>query len=276
MPIEDLGLLILDNPQITLSHALIGELLENNIALITCNKQHLPTGLMLNLQGNTLQSARFQAQIAASEPLKKQLWQQTIQAKIRNQAALLESLQKPATPLWRWAEEVRSGDPDNKEARAAVHYWKYLLDENPDFRRGTDGIPPNSLFNYAYAIVRATAARALVASGMLPTLGIFHRNQYNAYCLADDLMEPYRPFADALVISILRKKPSLMYGLDELTPPLKRELLAIATHDVWLKKQRSPLMVAVQHSAASLAKCFEKKARTLLYPSFVGYEPIKC
>lgn len=269
-PLEDVGIVILDNPQIIITQALIAEMLAQNIALISCNPQHLPTGLMLNLQSHKLQSARFQSQIAASEPLKKQLWQQTVQAKIRNQAALLQTLHKPFAPLLRWAEEVRSGDPDNKEARAAVYYWKHLFEENIAFSRSPDGLPPNNLLNYAYAIVRAMVARSLVGSGLLPTLGIFHRNQYNAYCLADDIMEPYRPFADALVIRLLKQQPDLIESLEQLTPPLKRELLDIATHDVWLKKQRSPMMVAIQHTTASLAKCFDKKSRLLLYPTFTA------
>ncbi|SFC70741.1 CRISP-associated protein Cas1 [Flexibacter flexilis DSM 6793] len=270
-PLEEVGIVILDNPQITITQALVTEMLSQNIALICCNSQHLPTGLMLNLHGNTLQSAHFREQIAATEPLKKQLWQQTVQAKIRNQATLLEMLQRPAQPLWRWAEDIKAGDPDNKEARAAAYYWKHLFEEDADFRRSPDGLPPNNLLNYAYAIVRAMVARSLVASGLLPTLGIFHRNQYNAYCLADDIMEPYRPFADALVLGLLRRNPELADSLDGLTPAIKREVLGIVTQDVWHAKQRHTMSAAIERSTASLAKCFARKSKTIFYPHFEGY-----
>jgi len=187
LPIEDIGVVILDHQQITISQALIAKLLANNVALITCDNSHHPTGLLLNLDGNTLQSAKFQAQIEASLPLKKQLWQQTVAAKISNQANVLESKGTGAKNLRNWSMEVKSGDADNHEAMAAVYYWKNLFEIFPEFKRERFGEPPNNLLNYGYAILRAVVARAIVGSGLLPTLGIFHKNQYNAYCLADDL-----------------------------------------------------------------------------------------
>lgn len=265
LPIEDIGVLILDHQQITITQALIAKLLANNVALITCDNSHHPTGLMLNLDGHTLQSARFQAQVDASVPLKKQLWQQTISAKINNQAMMLESINIRAKNLRNWAQEVKSGDADNHEAIAAAYYWKNFFPIFPEFKRERFGEAPNNLLNYGYAILRAVVARNIVASGMLPTLGIFHKNQYNAYCLADDIMEPYRPFVDKLVWNIVRQNGKYL----ELGPSMKKDLLNIPAMDVMINEEKSPLMVAVQKTTASLAKCFEGKQRKILYPEFV-------
>ncbi len=266
VPIEDIGVLIADHQQITISQALLAKLLANNVAFICCDDSHLPTGLLLNLDGHTLQSAKFAAQVEASMPLKKQLWQQTVAAKITNQARLLAAQRIPVKNMLNWAEEVRSGDADNLEATAAAYYWKHIFAGFPDFRRERFGDPPNNLLNYGYAILRAVVARSLVASGLLPTLGIFHRNQYNAYCLADDIMEPYRPFVDRVVVEITRMHGNFL----ELTPNMKRDLLQIPAGDVLIKGEKSPLMVAVQKTTASLARCFEGKMRKIDYPEFVG------
>jgi CRISPR-associated protein Cas1 len=262
VPIEDIGVLILDHQQITISQALIAKLLANNVALITCDNSHHPTGMLLNLDGHTLQSQKFQAQVEASVPLKKQLWQQTIITKINNQAAMLESIRIGAKNMRSLAAEVKSGDSENHEAIAAVYYWKNIFPLFPDFKRERFGEAPNNLLNYGYAILRAVVARSIVSSGMLPTLGIFHRNQYNAYCLADDIMEPYRPFVDKVVVNIVNLNGKFL----ELTPSMKKELLNIPAIDVKLNDEKSPLMVAVQKTTASLAKCFEGKQRKILYP----------
>jgi CRISPR-associated protein Cas1 len=262
VPIEDIGVLILDHQQITISQALIAKLLANNVALITCDNSHHPTGMLLNLDGHTLQSQKFQAQLEASVPLKKQLWQQTVITKINNQAAMLESIRISAKNMRSLAAEVKSGDSENHEAVAAVYYWKNLFPLFPDFKRERFGEAPNNLLNYGYAILRAVVARSIVASGMLPTLGIFHRNQYNAYCLADDIMEPYRPFVDKVVVNIINLNGKFL----ELTPSMKKELLNIPVIDVKINDEKSPLMVAVQKTTASLAKCFEGKQRRILYP----------
>lgn len=263
-PIEDIGLLILDHRQITITQALLSKLLANNTAVITCDDTHHPTGMLLNLDGNSLQSQKHQAQLEASVPLKKQLWQQTVIAKIQNQAALLIQEREEANYLLKLADEVKSGDTDNCEAQAAAYYWKRLFPEFLEFRRERYGPPPNNLLNYGYAILRALVARSLVASGMLPTFGIHHRNQYNSYCLADDIMEPYRPFVDKTVCDIVRMNGRFL----EMTPKMKASLLAIPAMDVQMGGQKSPLMNAVQRTTASLAKCFEGKTRKLLYPGF--------
>jgi CRISP-associated protein Cas1 len=267
IPVEDIGIVVLDDPQITISQSLIATLLEHNVALITCNGTHHPTGMLLPLDGNTLQTERFKAQIDASEPLRKQLWQQTVQAKILNQAHLLYAVNphilspKRLTYL---AQTTKSGDPDNHEAQAAVYYWANLFPPALQFRRKPEGEAPNHLLNYGYAILRAITARALVCSGLLPTLGIHHHNKYNAYCLADDIMEPYRPFVDRIVCSMMNQH----HDYQILTKEIKAELLGIATTDVMLNEQQHPLMVAVSMTTASLVKCFEGKQRKLLYPKF--------
>lgn len=263
IPIEDIGVVVLDNKQITITQAVLESLLENNCAVLTCDSHHLPVGLMLPLEGNTIQNERFRDQLSASVPLKKQLWQQTIQAKIRNQAMVLQHVyEEPAENMLAWVQIVKSGDSDNVEGRAAAFYWKNVFTDNPYFLRGRIGEPPNNLLNYGYAIVRAIVARALVCNGLLPTLGIHHHNRYNAYCLADDIMEPYRPYVDLKVIEILQK------GIEhtELTKECKQELLSIPMMDVQINGQVSPLMLAVSQTTTSLVKCFNGTSRKLTYP----------
>ena len=262
-PIEDIGVVIIDHRQISITSGAIDALLDNNCAIITCNAKSMPTGLMLPLYGNTTQNERFREQLDASQPLRKQLWQQTIQYKINNQAAVLAAHTDAEAKCMRvWANEVRSGDPDNMEARAAVYYWARLLPDIPVFYRDREGPAPNHFFNYGYAILRAVIARSLVASGLLPTLGIHHHNRYNAYCLADDIMEPYRPYVDQLVLSVIKE-----FGHDaELEKPVKARLLTIPTLDVTINGKRSPLMVAAQQTTATLYKCFSGEIRKIAYP----------
>lgn len=266
-PIEDIGIVILDNKRITITQGLLEALLENNCAVITCDSHSMPVGLMLPLYGNSTQNERFREQLEASLPLRKQLWQQTIKAKIENQAAVLASYSKVSTKaMERWANDVRSGDPENIEGRAAAYYWKNVFSEFKQlagFTRDRNGIPPNNLLNYGYAILRAIVARGLVSSGMLPTLGIHHHNRYNAYCLADDIMEPYRPYVDQLVLSIVSEcEPDDM----ELTKEVKFKLLGIPTIEVTVNGKKSPLMVAVTQTTASLYKCFSGEQRKIAYP----------
>lgn len=262
VPIEDLGVIILDHKQITITQALLAELMDNNCAVITCDSQRLPTGLFLPLAGNTVQNERFRLQLDASLPLKKQLWQQTIEAKIRNQAAmLLYTTGEEHKNMMKWSDSVKSGDTDNMEARAAVYYWKTIFPGNPYFVRDHEGSGANALLNYGYAILRAIVARALVASGLLPTLGIHHHNRYNAYCLADDIMEPYRPYVDKMVFDILSDDPDT-----NITTSVKIKLLNIPVMEVNIGGRRSPLMVAVSHTTSSLVKCFRGESRRLAYP----------
>lgn len=263
IPIEDIGVVVLDNKQITISQAVMDALLSNNCALITCNDKHHPVGLQLPLDGHTLQNELFRKQIDASEPLKKQMWQQTIACKIAGQAYVLRSQQIDCPNMRAWAQQVRSGDADNMEGRAAAFYWKNLF-HDPDFVRGQEEAPPNNLLNYGYAIVRAMMARSLVAAGLLPTLGIHHHNRYNAYCLADDIMEPYRPLVDMLVLDIMKEREDI----STLSIEIKRDLLALSTMDVQIGGKRSPMMIAMQTTATSVQKCFTGEARKIIYPEW--------
>jgi len=292
IPIEDIGIVVLDNKQVTITQGLIEALLDNNVAVITCNSKHLPTGLLLPLSGNTIQSERFRAQIDASEPLKKQLWAQTASQKIKNQAALLESIGINNSYLIPLYKNVNSGDTNNCEATAAAYYWQHIFsgidlnnfekaddnianNEEPEnideeigevtFKRLREGNPPNNYLNYGYAILRGTMARSIVCAGLLPTLGIFHHNRYNAYCLADDLMEPYRPYIDKVVLNVIKE-----HGLKEdLTKEIKAMLLTIPAIDVIMFDEKSPLLIATQRTANSLVKCFNGEQRKLVYPEFV-------
>ena len=264
VPIEDIGVVVLDNKQITITQAAIGALLDNNVAVITCDDHRMPMGLMLPLAGNTTQSERYRHQIDASLPLKKQLWQQTIQAKILNQSTvLLRQRNMECGNMEAWAKLVKSGDGDNLEARAAAFYWQNLFGNIKGFNRDREGIPPNNLLNYGYAILRAVVARSLVGSGLLPTLGIHHHNRYNAYCLADDIMEPYRPYVDKLVAEIVDS------GVDvsKLTTEIKSKLLSIPVLDVVINGRRSPLMIGVGMTTASLYKCYSGEIRKISYPT---------
>lgn len=264
IPIEDIGVVILDSPQITVTQTVLVKLLENNTAVVTCNSSHHPIGLQLCLDGNTLQSERFQKQISASEVLKKNLWQQTIQSKIYNQAMFLQELGIPIRNMLLWSRSVTSGDTKNHEARAAAYYWETLLQSHDNFKRERFGEYPNNFFNYTYAILRAIVARNLVGSGLLPTLGIHHKNKYNAYCLADDIMEPYRPYADRLVLETIQKYPDT----EDINKEIKSMLLTLPVIDVKINKQQRPLLVAVAETTASLAQCFAGKRRKIKYPTF--------
>ena len=263
IPIEDIGVVILDNRRITITSGAMEALLENNCAVITCNQKSMPIGLLLPLCGNTTQNERFRSQLEASLPLRKQLWQQTIKQKILNQEHVLRINTAQETKCMRvWSNDVRSGDSDNLEARAAAYYWRNVFTTYPNFVRDREGTPPNNLLNYGYAILRAIIARALVGSGLLPTLGIHHHNRYNAYCLADDIMEPYRPYVDQLVLDIIQCN----LEISDITRDLKMQLLGIPMLDVVINGKRSPLMIAAQQTTASLAKCFAGECKRISYP----------
>jgi len=264
IPVEDIGIVVLDHKQITITQALLEALMENNAVVITCNSTHHPSGLLMPLNGNTVQNERFRSQLDATEPLKKQLWAQTITQKIKNQSMVLEARgieNEFLIPLYR---NVKSGDTDNCEATAAAYYWQHIFPGIEGFKRFREGIPPNNYLNYGYALLRATMARSLVGAGLLPTLGIHHANRYNAYCLADDIMEPYRPYVDQVVCETVDR-----YGTDEnISTEIKTILLKIPAMDVNLDGEKSPLMVATQRTAVSLVRCFEGEQRKILYPEY--------
>lgn len=261
IPIEDIGIVVLDHKCITITTTVLQLFLKNDVALLQCDDKSMPQGLFFPLYGNTRQTERHRQQLKSSAPLKKQLWAQTVRAKILNQAALLSHLHHTEIRgMSNWANEVRSGDPDNMEARAAVYYWKNLFPSLPHFVREREGQFPNLLLNYGYAILRAIVARALVISGMLPSWGIFHSNKYNPFCLADDIMEPYRPYVDLLVYHMLEE------GCTQLDKEAKARLLDIPILDVFITEKRRPLMTAVSQTTASLFKCFNIERRLIDYP----------
>lgn len=263
IPIEDVGIVVLESPQITITNGLLSKLLQNKAAIITCDSFHLPSGFLQPLTGHSEQSERIRHQLTASVPLQKNLWQQTISAKITNQANFLAHQNIPTRKMYKWASNVKSGDTENHESRAAVYYWKHIFNiEN--FTRGQKNEAPNNLLNYGYAILRAVTARALVSSGMLPSVGIFHHNKYNAFCLADDIMEPYRVYVDMLVNDIIKmNKP-----YNELTTNLKMSLLQLPAIDVFIDGNKSPLMVAMSRTTNSLYECFKGVNRKVLYPIY--------
>ena len=265
IPIEDLGLIVLDHPQISLTHGLMEALSSNNTAVLFTDKKHMPQAMVLPMSVHTTYTENVRIQLEASEPLKKQLWKQTVQAKISNQAALLRLFHRPWEAVFALIDKVGSGDPANIEGRAAALYWKYLFGEfMDDFTRGREEAAPNNLLNYGYAILRSTIARNLIGSGLLLLSGIHHKNKYNPICLADDIMEPYRPYVDKIVFNILKSYPE---GVpDELNKDLKTKLLSIPALDVEIEGKQSPLMIAAQRTTASLMRCFEGESRKILYP----------
>lgn len=263
LPIEDIGLMVMDNPHINITNALLMSLNENNTAVITCDSSHLPLGLMLPMYSHHAFTEKLGDQIEASRPLKKNLWRQTVVAKIANQAALLSAEGICTGKMEYFIRQVRSDDSTNVEGRAAAHYWDCIFGD-PNFSRHRYGGPPNNMLNYGYAVLRAVVARSLIGSGLFPTIGIHHKNKYNPYCLADDIMEPYRPFVDSLILDLLEK----MEPPEELTTEIKRELLTIPVMDVIIDGERSPLMIAMQRTTASLAGCFAGTSRKIVYPVF--------
>jgi len=263
IPIEDLGYVVLENPQITITNGLLIKLVQNKTAVITCDRQHLPSGFLQPLTGHSEQTERMRYQLNASVPLKKNLWQQTVQAKITNQAIHLQIRGKNALKLKRWATEVKSGDTENHEAIAAAYYFQNLFDIE-GFSRNQKGVPPNNLLNYGYAVLRAVTARALVSSGLLPSVGIYHSNKYNAFCLADDIMEPYRIYVDQLIADLVFQGGNY----EELTKENKTLLLRIPAMDVVIEEKKSPLMVAMSRTTSSLFECFKGSSRKISYPVF--------
>jgi CRISP-associated protein Cas1 len=263
VPVEDIGFMLIEHMQVTLSMPLIEELMNHNVAVIFCNSKHHPQSMLLNMEGHHQQTEVYRQQVAASEPLKKNLWKQTVMAKIENQAKVLDKLGIDSNPLPHLAKQVKSGDSDNREGMAARIYWKRLFGD--DFTRERYGGWPNALLNYGYIVLRAAVARALTGSGLLPSFGIYHRNRYNAFCLADDMMEPYRPSIDHAVWDICQKYPDV----DLVEKEIKAELLNILSSDVGMKNQTRPLMIAITHTTASLAACFAGNKKQIEFPTIV-------
>jgi len=263
IPIEDIGILLIESREVLLSSYLLSELAASNVAVCVCDETHHPIGLQLPLSGHNLHGERFRTQLSAGETLRKQLWSNIVKAKIRNQGQVLDYYGFDSVALKERIRQLRSGDPGNEEGQAARYYWQTLMAEVPGFYRDRNGPPPNGLFNFGYTIIRTAVARSLVGSGLLPVAGIHHHNRYNAYPLADDLMEPFRPWVDREVVSIVRQ-----WGPEApLDKEVKMRLAGILTHDAAFEKGTSPLLIAIQQSAAQLAKCFETGKVVLSFPT---------
>lgn len=258
VPIEDIGFVILEHQQTNITLPLLNALSDNNVAVIFCGDNFMPNAMLMNLDSNKTQGESYRAQIEASEPLKKGMWKQIVEAKIRNQAALLNKLGKNGERLKPYYTNVKSGDADNREGVAAKIYWGELFGE--DFIRSREGVEPNNMLNYGYTLLRAAVARSLMGSGLFPAFGIFHRNRYNAFPLADDIMEPYRPYVDEIVFDLYAN------GERKLTKDVKSQLLRLLFTDTAFGKITRPLDVGLTMTSASLAKCFSGIQKKIAYP----------
>ena len=261
IPVEDIGFILLENQQLSITLPLLNALADNNAAVIVCTDKMMPNAMLLNLDSNSVQGERYRDQINASEPLKKNLWKQTVEAKIRNQAALLDKLDKDGSQLKPYWQNVKSGDTDNREGIAAKIYWDALFGD--DFMRYRSGVSPNEMLNYGYTVLRAAVTRSLMGSGLFPAFGIYHRNRYNAFPLADDIMEPYRPYVDEIVFDLYAN------GEQELNKDVKAELLKLLYVDTVFDKVTRPLDLGLSVTTSSLAKCFSGDQKKILYPLLV-------
>ncbi len=260
-PIEDIGVLIIENQMVRMTVPLLNALTNNNVAVIFCDDKFMPSSMLMSLESNNVQHETQKFQIEASLPTKKRLWKEIIECKIRNQAALLDIIGYNGSLLKPYWSNVLSGDSDNREGSAARIYWKQMYGQS--FIRDRNGEEPNSLLNYGYTILRAATARALLGSGLFLGFGLFHRSRYNAFPLADDIMEPYRPFVDYVVHQIYSKSANAC--IDKHT---KQELLRILVCDVRMNNQIRPLEVALSMTSASLVRALKDKKESVLYPSF--------
>lgn len=258
IPVEDIGFVLIEHQQVGVTMPLLNALADNNAAVVVCTDKMMPNAMLLNLNSNSIQGERYRDQISATEPLKKNLWKQTVEAKIRNQAALLDKLDKGGDKLKPYWQNVKSGDSDNREGVAAKIYWEALFGD--DFVRSRAGAPPNNMLNYGYTLLRAAVARSLMGSGLFPAFGIYHRNRYNSFPLADDIMEPYRPFVDEVVFDLYAN------GERELNQDVKAELLKLLYVDTLFDKLTKPLIMGLSVTTASLAKCFSGEQKKIMYP----------
>lgn len=260
-PIEDLGCVVLENQMISVTMPLLNELVKNNVAIILCDHRLMPTSMLMSLDANTTQAESLKYQLAVTEPQKKQVWKQIIEAKIKNQWALLQKLGIDNSALKPLYMNVKSGDADNREGIAAKLYWIRLF--GTEFKRGREGSPPNAMLNYGYAILRAATARALLGSGLLPNLGVFHKSRYNSFPLADDVMEPYRPYVDDVVYNLY------ISGCEELNKDTKAAILKILSCDVLIGKVMRPLQIALTMTTASLVRYYKGDIKKISLPALI-------
>lgn len=258
-PIEDIGFVIIEHPEVSISIPALNELADNNVSVIFCDKKKMPRTMLMTLEGNTTQQESYKYQIDASAPLKKKIWKQLVECKIRNQALLLNKVGRNGDVLKQYYMNVKSGDTDNREGVAAREYWNRIFDDG--FRREREGQAPNNLLNYGYTILRAAVARALVGSGLYPAFGVYHRNRYNAFPLADDMMEPYRPFVDEIVYHLYYDG-----AVSELDNLVKNKLLRVLFSDVKMGKVTRPLENALSLTTASLLRMYKGETDKLSLP----------
>ena len=267
VPIEDLGVLILQHPAIVLTQQLIVACQKNKVVIVFCDEKHLPYSLILPIgEGHTLHNKILKQQMAISEPTRKRLWQKIVQHKIKEQEQTLVMLNKESTRLSFLSTQVKTGDSGNCEAIAAQAYWKLLFGKA--FKRDTDLDGVNSLLNYGYAIIRAAVARSVCGAGLHPTIGLFHTNQYNALCLADDLMEPFRPWVDYVVYQMASTNSEVTINQQS-----KQALLGLMSEAVLYKKKTMPFMVALHYLMADLKRCYSNGIKTLPYPLLLTRVP---
>lgn len=265
-PLDDAGMVVIDHPQVTITAPLLQACAQQQVSVVICDQKHLPCGIWLPLSGHILTGGRTRAQLDAPKPLLKQLWQNTIKAKIQNQSRVLQKRKEPFAVLDKLALSVRSDDSTNTEATSAVYYWKYWLGRNAEFRRDPDGEPPNHLLNYGYSILRSMAARYLIGTGLWPIYGMHHSNVYNIFPLADDIMEPYRPMVDYFILQMIDADPVILENFS-IEKKDRTALLQLPFIDVFHNGSVRPLQVAMQLTCASLAKCYEEKSATFIeYP----------
>ena len=261
IPCEDIGVLLVDHQGTSYTHCVFTELLRCGAAVILCGSNHHPTGMLLPIESNSVQTERFRQQIEVKEPIKKRLWKQIVKAKIKHQARLAGSDSDVYKPLMALRHRVRSGDPENIEAQASRKFWPVYL-QDVTFHRNIDGPPPNNMLNYGYMVMRAAVARALCSAGLLPALGIHHHNRYNAFCLADDILEPFRGFVESKVRQICECEGAAQ----ELDQPTKAKLLEVLYEPVTIAGFEGPLMVGLHRTAASLQRCFAGEQKYLDLP----------
>jgi CRISPR-associated protein Cas1 len=261
IPCEDIGVLLVDHQGVTYTHSVFTELLRCGAAVVLCGGDHHPAGMLLPIESNSVQTERFRQQIEAKEPVKKRLWKQIVKAKIKHQAKLVGKDSDVYRTLMTLRDRVRSDDPDNIEAQAGRKYWPVYL-QDITFHRDISGPPPNNMLNYGYMVLRAAVARALCSAGLLPSLGIHHRNRYNAFCLADDLLEPFRGFVEYKVRDIYAD----IGPVDELEQSTKARLLEVLYEEVNIAGFKGPLMVGLHRTMASLQRCFAGEQKDIDLP----------
>lgn len=259
VPLDDIAAVVVNAHGVTHSSNLLAALAKRNVPFVLCGDNHTPIGMLWPVEGNFEQAGRMDAQIKARRPLRKRLWQQTVKAKLRNQAAVLEALGSPTVPITALIEKVRSGDPENVEAQAARRYWSLAFGE--DFRRDRTGDGVNALLNYGYAVLRSATARAVIAAGMHPSIGLHHSNTQNAMRLVDDLMEPFRPFVDLRVVGLRERSRT---AVDSGT---KKALADLMYADFPTAAGLTPLMACLQKTAVSLAQAFAGEREDIEFPS---------